>query len=158
MWYRYCKHRHTLQLGNEVEFAYFWNHLPFQFRLIPYIQRIWVKPRKSHRVSKLDETRILIIFSMINLLLICFELGDKFYLVVQQKFFIFIPTWGNDPIWLILFRWVGSTTNQNCIEVFLFAGGFLQIYFHPDAHRPFAPWIRVERCWFGQWNSCSQQS
>ena len=60
--------------------------------------------------------------------------------------------------YIILFRWVGSTTNQNCIEVFLFAGGFLQIYFHPDAHGPFAPWIRVERCWFGQWKSWSQQS
>ena len=26
-------------------------------------------------------------------------------------FFMFIPTWGNDPIWLIFFKWVGSTTN-----------------------------------------------
>ncbi len=28
-----------------------------------------------------------------------------------QTFFIFTPTWGNDPIWLIFFKWVGSTTN-----------------------------------------------
>ena len=28
-----------------------------------------------------------------------------------QISFIFIPTWGNDPIWLIFFRWV-ETTNQ----------------------------------------------
>ena len=28
-----------------------------------------------------------------------------------QRFFIFTPIWGNDPIWLIFFRWVGSTTN-----------------------------------------------
>ena len=28
-----------------------------------------------------------------------------------QIFFICIPTWGNDPIWLIFFRWV-ETTNQ----------------------------------------------
>ena len=28
-----------------------------------------------------------------------------------EIFFIFILTWGNDPIWLIIFRWVGSTTN-----------------------------------------------
>ena len=28
-----------------------------------------------------------------------------------QIFFIFIPIWGNDPIWLIFFRWVCSTTN-----------------------------------------------
>ena len=29
-----------------------------------------------------------------------------------QTFFVFIPTWGNDPIWQIFFRWV-ETTNQN---------------------------------------------
>ncbi len=28
-----------------------------------------------------------------------------------QIFFMFIPTWGNDPFWLIFFRWV-ETTNQ----------------------------------------------
>ena len=28
-----------------------------------------------------------------------------------QRFFIFTRTWGNDPTWLIFFRWVGSTTN-----------------------------------------------
>ena len=28
-----------------------------------------------------------------------------------QVSFIFIPTWGNDPIWLIFFKWV-ETTNQ----------------------------------------------
>ena len=30
-----------------------------------------------------------------------------------QTFFIFTPTWGNDPFWLIFFRWV-ETTNQTC--------------------------------------------
>ena len=29
-----------------------------------------------------------------------------------KHFFIFTPTWGYDPFWLICFRWVGSTTNQ----------------------------------------------
>ncbi len=28
-----------------------------------------------------------------------------------QIFFIFTPTWGNDPTWLLFFRWV-ETTNQ----------------------------------------------
>ena len=28
-----------------------------------------------------------------------------------KYFFIFIPTWGKDPIWLIFFKWVGSTTS-----------------------------------------------
>ena len=26
-----------------------------------------------------------------------------------QRFFMFIPTWGNDPIWLIFFKWVETT-------------------------------------------------
>ena len=26
-----------------------------------------------------------------------------------QRFFMFIPIWGNDPIWLIFFRWVETT-------------------------------------------------
>ena len=29
-----------------------------------------------------------------------------------QVFFIFIPTWGHDPIWLIFFRWVETTLCQ----------------------------------------------
>ena len=31
-----------------------------------------------------------------------------------QIFFIFTSTWGNDPIWLIFFRWV-ETTNQELL-------------------------------------------
>ena len=31
-----------------------------------------------------------------------------------QIFFIFTPTWGNDPVWLIFFKWV-ETTNQKVI-------------------------------------------
>ena len=34
-----------------------------------------------------------------------------------QTFFIFNPTWGNDPVWLIFFRWV-ETTNQILVEHF----------------------------------------
>ena len=30
----------------------------------------------------------------------------------SKMFYFFNPTWGNDPIWLIFFRWVGSTTNH----------------------------------------------
>ena len=33
-----------------------------------------------------------------------------------QTFFIFTPTWGNDPIWLIFFKWV-ETTNQSCSKL-----------------------------------------
>ena len=30
-------------------------------------------------------------------------------LVGGFKYFFFTPTWGNDPIWLIFFRWVETT-------------------------------------------------
>ena len=33
-----------------------------------------------------------------------------------QIFFIFTPAWGRFPFWLILFTWVGSTTNQICFK------------------------------------------
>ena len=39
-------------------------------------------------------------------------LGLKIWVVVSKIFLIFIPTWGNDPNWLIFFKGVGSTTNQ----------------------------------------------
>ena len=56
-----------------------------------------------------------------------------------QRFFIFTPTWGKKhPIWLILFKWVGSTTNyrwwlspwfsrgfKQPSQVFFFAGCFV---------------------------------
>ena len=34
-----------------------------------------------------------------------------------KYFLMFIPIWGNDPIWLIFFRWV-KTTNQPCFQPF----------------------------------------
>ena len=33
-----------------------------------------------------------------------------------QTFFIFIPTWENDPIWLIFFRWVETTNTIMEVE------------------------------------------
>ena len=47
-----------------------------------------------------------------------------------QTFSIFAPSWGNDPIWLIFFKWVETTTYnfvRRCILVFfpgLFSGAF----------------------------------
>ena len=38
-----------------------------------------------------------------------------------QTFFIFIPTWGNDPIWLIFLKWV-ETTNQKSLWQGFFGG------------------------------------
>jgi len=34
-----------------------------------------------------------------------------YWVVVLDMFYIFIPIWGNDPILLIFFKRVGSTTN-----------------------------------------------
>ena len=34
------------------------------------------------------------------------------WVVATQIFFMFTPTWGKFPMWLIFFGWVGSTTNQ----------------------------------------------
>ena len=39
------------------------------------------------------------------------ELTQSCWMVATQISFIFIPTWGRLPFWLILFRWV-ETTNQ----------------------------------------------
>ena len=36
-----------------------------------------------------------------------------------QTFFIFTPTWGNDPNWLIFFKWV-ETTNSNIIYIYIY--------------------------------------
>ena len=36
----------------------------------------------------------------------------SFLVGMFQICFIFTPIWGRFPIWLIFFRWVGSTTNQ----------------------------------------------
>ena len=51
----------------------------------------------------------------------CFKLGvtrcagllyHKQLVGGNSNIFFFTPTWGNDPIWLIFFKGVGSTTNQ----------------------------------------------
>ena len=57
------------------------------------------------------------IFLVANLYVIIGALGiSKLSKIITrwwfQIFFMFTSTWGNDPVWLIFFRWVGSTTNQ----------------------------------------------
>ena len=37
--------------------------------------------------------------------------------VSNTVFFIFTPTWGNDPIWQIFLKWV-ETTNQYVIDIY----------------------------------------
>ena len=39
--------------------------------------------------------------------------GFQNSVVATQIFFIFTPSWGNDPIWLIFFGWVETTNQKN---------------------------------------------
>ena len=41
------------------------------------------------------------------------EIHEILYWV--QIFFVFTPTWGDDPIWLLFFKWV-ETTNQTIVD------------------------------------------
>ena len=71
-----------------------------------------------------------------------------------QIFFIFTPTWGDHPIWLIFFKWV-ETTNQLkfivvsfhvsrwCYREFLIFGNFL---FHP-ASKAYGNFRQTTREW-----------
>ena len=52
-----------------------------------------------------------------------------------QIFFMFIPTWGNDPIWLIFFKWV-ETTNQISHHLKTYPGGLYKC----DDIVDFWPW------------------
>ena len=62
---------------------------------------------------------------------LCFDHLEKWWWF--QIFFIFTPTWGNGPIWLIFFRWV-ETTNQYIyiytLEVQV--DYFLNVFFRQD--------------------------
>ena len=54
----------------------------------------------------------------------------------------FHPVWGDDPIWLIFFRWVGSTTNQ--FFVLHKCPGNLQVdYANIAWFRPDIPWVTI---------------
>ena len=44
-----------------------------------------------------------------------------------QRFFIFTPTWGNDPIWLIFFKGV-ETTNQLIILSYVSSAGLAGLF------------------------------
>ena len=44
-------------------------------------------------------------------------LGFLIWVVVSKIFLIFIPTWGNDPNWLIFFKWVGWNHQLVMIKV-----------------------------------------
>ena len=48
-----------------------------------------------------------------------------------QILFMFTPTWGRFPFWLIFFNWVGSTTNQSK------TGGWIGCRFLNRSKRPF---------------------
>ena len=57
------------------------------------------------------------------------KIGNNNLLVGGFKYvFIFNPTWGNDPFWLIIFKWVGSTTNWIYIVADTFPGRVREVY------------------------------
>ena len=60
-------------------------------------------------------------FSVSGTLSLPQKLGGGFKL-----FFIFTPIWGNDPIWLICVKWVGSTTPQMCSQ--------MRVHIHPERY------------------------
>ena len=45
-----------------------------------------------------------------------------------QTFFMFTHTWGNDPIWLIFFKWVETTKQYRCWWLMCFFTQFLKDY------------------------------
>ena len=55
------------------------------------------------------------------------KLAVYFWVVVSNIFFMFIPAWGNDPIWLIFFKWL-ETHQPDCILyvclIFIYAHEF----------------------------------
>ena len=55
-----------------------------------------------------------------------------------QTFFIFTPTWGNDPIWRIFFRWVETTNQVRLAQLQRFSCRFCHIFWLaslcPDRH------------------------
>ena len=42
---------------------------------------------------------------------------------------MFTPTWGNDPIWLIFFRWVETTTQMGIYRAYVPLQGFPMIVY-----------------------------
>ena len=48
--------------------------------------------------------------------------------VVTQRFVIFIPTWGNDPLWLIVFSQMGWNHQLEMVEVWLLCNSSPSLY------------------------------
>ena len=81
-----------------------------------------------------------------------------------QIFFIFIPTWGNDPIWLIFFKWAETTNLERISQLkrHVLKNGFrskqqktnrLPVYFHNITHTLFRVYLAPKKvlvsnkCW-----------
>ena len=62
-----------------------------------------------------------------------------------EYLFIFTPTWGHDPIWLVFLKWVGSTTNQKFSSFVLRWPSFWKIHvfllFHPVVYGTARSWV-----------------
>ena len=81
------------------------------------------------------------------------EKTNKFWFLydiwmVVSNIFIFIPTWGNDPIWLIFFEGF-ETTNWIYFDVF-----FVMTY-HASKPKPNGPGVETKILAEGDpWNAC----
>ena len=79
----------------------------------------------------------------------------------QLKYFLFSPLLGDDdPIWLVFFKWVGSTTNQMMIYASSchFEDPFVKSLELGDSSRDRSMWwiptpISWPRCWIRKWRS-----
>ena len=106
------------RFNKNLWFCVTWTHeeLPGCFpRLatVPDLPIMWLKSMGIQRPLTCFEDMdrgVIIIYSCINI----YIPGWWF-----QIFFIFTPIWGRFPIWLIFFKWVGSTTNQICVFIVL---------------------------------------
>ena len=82
----------------------------FQFFLVPLDLGFWM----HFLLEKVDFQPVILVY----------------WVVATQIVFIFVPIWGNDPIWLIFFRWVETTNLYRC---FLFVSG---VFFSKEAIIP----------------------
>ena len=61
-----------------------------------------------------------------------------------KYFFIFTATWGNDPIWLIFFRWVETTNQKKMVGRWSFPFRMAQIFKGRAVKLPGISWQRFD--------------
>ena len=107
-----CKHKGHSLLGQGLFAPFSWrlstNYQDLGTNSAFSIRRIW---SWEYCILKISGAQDPVEFSKINGLLSANGLLSTKIKVVVSNIFIFTPTWGNDPIWLIFLNW-DETTNQ----------------------------------------------